>query len=477
MLRDHAPFLVFVVSVAAAAWHGGLWPGLLALVLGTVVGTYFFTDPLYTFALPDPAEQLDVVLFLAVGVLLSAQMEAMHLARRRVEAQRAQLEEQIRRREEAEEALRQADVRKQEFLATLAHELRNPLVPIRNSLEILRMQGSHDRGMQAIRDVIERQVRFMGRIIDDLLDSSRIAQNKLQLLTERIALATVVDQAVETSRPFIEAAGHLLTVNLPARPVYLEADPTRLAQVLVNLLNNAAKYTEQGGRISLTAERNGGEVLVRITDNGLGIPTNVLPRLFDMYMQVDQSLKRSQGGLGLGLPLVQRLVKMHGGSVEAHSDGPGKGSEFVVRLPVALGKPDVELMPGGDGATQAPTTCRVLIVDDLKDSADSLAMMLRLMGHEVFTAYDGEEAIAAAARLKPDIVLLDIGMPKLNGIDICRRIRQQPWGKSMVLVAQTGLGQEEDKRRFEEAGFNHHLVKPVDPMAIEKLLTEFRAAV
>jgi signal transduction histidine kinase len=339
VLRDHAQLLVFVMAVAVAAWHGGLWPGVLATVLSTAAGMYFFTEPLYTFSLPNPAEQLDVVLFLGVALLVSAAMEAMHSSHRRAEVQRKQLEEQYRKREEAEEALRQADRRKDEFLATLAHELRNPLAPICNSVQLLRLIGPAEPDVEEVRDVIERQVSYMTRIIEDLLDMSRIAQNKLQLRTERIALAEVVQRAVETSRPLVEAAGHQLTVNLPPEAIYLDADPTRLAQVFVNLLNNAAKYTEQGGRISLTAERNGGDAFVRIKDNGVGIAADVLPHLFEMYMQIDQSLKRSQGGLGLGLPLVQRLVHRHGGSVEAFSDGPGKGSEFVVRLPAALEQP------------------------------------------------------------------------------------------------------------------------------------------
>jgi signal transduction histidine kinase/CheY-like chemotaxis protein len=476
VLRDHAQFLLFIVGVAVAAWHGGLWPGLLATFLGTAAGSYFFTEPRHTFYLANVAEQVDAVLFVGVALLISAGMEAMQSSNRRVVRQRRQVEEQNRRLEEVEAALKQVDRQKQEFLATLAHELRNPLVPIRTSVQILRLKGSHDSESKEIWNVIERQVSYIGRIVDDLLDTSRIAQNKLQLRTERIALAAVVEQAVEISGPFIAAAGHELSVKLPSIPVHLEADPTRLVQVFINLLNNAAKYTERGGRISVTAEQSGREVVVNVTDNGVGIGADALPHLFDMYMQVEHSLKRSQGGLGLGLPLVRRLVHLHGGSVAAHSDGPGKGSEFTVRLPLANMKPAETEVLDLSGMSQPATKRRLLIVDDLQDSADSLAIMLRLLGHEVDTAYDGLAAVAAAAKFRPEVVLMDIGMPKLNGFDACRQIREQPWGKSMILIAQTGLEEQEDKQKSEEAGFTCHLVKPVDPAAIEQVLTELRSA-
>jgi signal transduction histidine kinase len=339
VLQTHAQLLVFVVAVTAAAWHGGLWPGLLATVLGMAAGTFFFTEPLYSFWLPDPAERVDVMLFLAASVVISSAMEAMHQSRRRVEHQRTLLEEHNRRREEAEEALRLADRRKDEFLATLAHELRNPLAPILNSLELLRLIGPADPEVQEVRDIVQRQVSYMRLIIDDIMDTSRIAQNKLQLHTERLTLQSIIERAIETSRPMIAAAGHRLVVHVPAQPIYLEADPTRLAQILINLLNNAAKYTEQGGTITLSGERIDSQVIVRIEDNGVGIPADALGHLFEMYSQVDGSLKRSQGGLGLGLPLVQRLVHRHGGTVEAHSDGPGKGSTFVVRLPACVEQP------------------------------------------------------------------------------------------------------------------------------------------
>jgi len=320
------------------------------------------------------------------------------------------------------------------------------------------------------------------RLVDDLLDVSRITRGKIELRKERVELAAVVASAVETSRPLIEASGHELTVTLPPEPIPLDADLTRLAQVFSNLLNNAARYTEQGGHIWLTAELASGgrqppdEVVVKVRDTGLGIPADMLPKIFEMFTQVDRSLERSQGGLGIGLTLVKRLVEMHGGSVEARSDGPSQGSEFTVRLPVAVASASPQPQPPkGEGEKTAdPAGRRILVVDDNKDSADSLSMMLRITGMEVRTAYDGLEAVAAAAAFNPDVVFLDIGLPKLNGYEAARRIREQPWGKDMVLVAVTGWGQEVDRRRSQEAGFNAHMVKPVDPAALQQMLAALK---
>jgi PAS domain S-box-containing protein len=374
-------------------------------------------------------------------------------------------------RKHAEQALRDADRRKDEFLATLAHELRNPLAPIRNAVQILQAKGPLIPELQWARGVIARQVQVMARLLEDLLDVSRISRNKLELRKEWVELAAVLDTAVETSRPVIDAGGHELAVTLPPEPIRLEADPVRLAQVFANLLNNAAKYTEEGGRIRLSVERQGGDVLVSVKDSGIGIAAELLPRIFEIFSQAKPALVRSQGGLGIGLSLVKGLVELHGGGIEARSGGPGRGSEFVVRLPVAAGTPVQEpARPGeDDGRLPAPKR-RILIVDDNHDSADSLARLLKVMGHEVGTAYDGEQAVEAAEALRPEVALLDIGMPKLNGYDACRRIREQPWGQGMFLIALTGWGQEEDRRRTEEAGFNHHVVKPVDLAVLMKLL-------
>jgi signal transduction histidine kinase/PAS domain-containing protein len=368
-------------------------------------------------------------------------------------------------------ALKESDCRKDEFLAILAHELRNPLAPIRNAVQIYRAKGPSVPELQWATDVIDRQVHQMTRLVDDLLDVSRITTGKIELRKERVELAVVVNSAVEASRPLIEKWGHGLTVTIPPQPIQIEVDPTRMAQVLSNLLNNAAKYMDQGGRIWVIAERQSGHVLIRVKDTGIGIPTETLLRIFDMFTQVDRSSERSEGGLGIGLTLVQRLVEMHGGTVEARSDGPEKGSEFVVRLAVAEvkdQKPQGAACEGEKGA--APTGRRILVVDDNRDAADSLGMLLRMMGNEVHTAHDGLEAIGAAAAFQPDMVLLDLGLPKLNGYEAARRIRAQDGGTDMVLVAVTGWGQEDDRRRSKEAGFDHHMTKPVEFDALQKLL-------
>ncbi len=367
--------------------------------------------------------------------------------------------------------LSEADRRKDEFLAMLAHELRNPLAPLRNGLQIMRLSSGSGTAAEQARAMMERQLGQMVHLVDDLLDVSRISRGKLELRKERVELAAVLNNAVETSRPLIDSSGHQLTVRLPSEPVLVDADVTRLGQVFANLLQNAAKYSERGGRIGLTAERQGSDVAVSVTDTGVGIPPDMLPRIFDMFAQVDRSLERSQGGLGIGLTLVKRLVEMHGGSVEAKSEGHGRGSEFVVRLPVVSSLVEEVEPPTETGQPICPSAqCRILVADDNEDSAASLAMMLQIMGNEVRTAKDGLQAVEAAAAFQPDVILLDIGMPRLNGYEACRRIREQPGGQKAVLIALTGWGQDEDKRRSAEAGFHHHLVKPVDPAALGELL-------
>ena len=382
----------------------------------------------------------------------------------------------ITERKQAEEALKSADRRKDEFLATLAHELRNPLAPLRNSLQLMRIPGTDPAAAQQALDTMERQVDQLVRLVDDLLDAARISRGKIELRKERLELSDAVHKATEICRPLAENLEHVVDVSLPREPVYLDADPVRLAQVFSNLLNNACKYTEPGGRIWLTAERQGSDVLVSVKDSGIGIPHDMLPRIFEMFTQVDQSLERSQGGLGIGLTLVKQLVEMHEGTVEASSEGPGLGSEFVVRLPLAAEKQAASNPTTPTASKQATTARRILVVDDNKDSADSLARLLRISGHETRLAYDGLEGVHAAQEFRPEIVMLDIGMPELNGFDACRRIREQAWGQMMVLVALTGWGQEEDRRKSKEAGFDHHLVKPVDFNALLKLLSELRPA-
>ncbi|HEX7034302.1 MAG TPA: PAS domain S-box protein [Pseudomonadales bacterium] len=373
----------------------------------------------------------------------------------------------------AEERLKEADRRKDEFLATLSHELRNPLAPLRHALEIVKRSPNDDVMLRDARDAMERQVGQMARLIDDLLDVSRITHDKLTLRRERISLAEVVHQAVETTRPAIETPRHALTVRLPEEPVWLQADPVRLAQVLGNLLSNAAKYMAPGGCVTLRAERQRDEVEITVRDQGEGIPADQLEQIFEMFAQADCSLDRSRGGLGIGLTLVKRLVEMHGGSVRAESDGPGTGSTFVVRLPTVGAAPraaEPEAPPArraGAGASH-----RVLVVDDNRDSAASLATLLRLTGHATETAFDGAEAIEAAARFRPSVILLDLGLPRLSGYEVCREIRRRAWGRDIAMIAVTGWGQEQDRQRSREAGFDEHLVKPVDLAAIENLLAE-----
>ncbi len=378
----------------------------------------------------------------------------------------------VTQRVRQEEALKDADRRKDEFLATLAHELRNPLAPLRNGLQILRLSRGDAAAADRAMGMMDRQLGQMVHLVDDLLDVSRITRGKLHLRRDRVELAAVVRNAVEASRPLVEAAGHRLAVSLPPEPVHLDADPTRLAQVLSNLLTNAAKYTERGGDIRLAAERRGDGVVVSVRDTGIGIAAEHLPRLFEMFSQVDSALERSPGGLGIGLALVRGLVEMHGGTVEARSEGRGRGSEFVVRLPLPGDPPAGPARADDDsGPAAARPRRRVLVADDNRDAADSLAEMLRLFGHEVHAAHDGREAVEAAAWFRPEVALLDIGMPRLNGYEAARLIREQADRRRVVLVAVTGWGQEDDRRRGAEAGFDAHLTKPVAPADLDRLLT------
>ncbi|MEO8031772.1 MAG: PAS domain S-box protein [Gemmatimonadota bacterium] len=365
-------------------------------------------------------------------------------------------------------ALQESDQRKDEFLAILAHELRNPLAPIRNSVQVLRGKAPPIPEVQWAADVIDRQVSQMTRLVDDLLDISRITSGKVQLRRELLALATAVQSAVDGSRPLIDSARHEFTVRMPAEPVYLMADLTRLSQVILNLLNNAAKYTNPGGRIWLTVEAKGAQVEIRVKDTGIGIDAGMLPRIFDMFTQDDRSLERSQGGLGIGLTLVRQLVEMHGGTVRASSAGAGQGSEFVVTLPVEQGA----TAPGPaepDTGVAAASSRRILVVDDNRDSADSLSMLLGMLGNDVRAVHDGLDAVRVAGEFRPEIILLDIGLPKLNGYDAAIRIRQL-LGRSVVLVALTGWGQQADRRRSRDAGFDHHMTKPVDVEALRRLV-------
>jgi len=371
----------------------------------------------------------------------------------------------------AEERLKEAHRRKDEFIATLAHELRNPLSPIRFSVEICRSQTDSENRDWAL-DVVDRQVTQMSRLLDDLLDISRISYGKLTLRPELVDLSRIVASAAETSQPLRDEAGQSLHLDLPADRIFLHADPVRLEQIFANLLNNAAKYGGQGSEVRLTATTHDSELVVSIRDNGAGIPANRLSDIFETFSQVRTSTSNSHGGLGIGLSLVKGLVSLHGGRVEARSRGLGHGSEFLVHLPLAPGgaledEPVAEGAPFADGGE----ALRLLVADDLADSADSLSAFFRNRNHKVRTAYDGEQALAEARSFRPDVILLDIGMPRLDGHEVCRRIRDEPWGKDVFIIAITGWGQESDRKLTMDAGFDHHLVKPVEINELLSIVT------
>lgn len=379
-------------------------------------------------------------------------------------------------RERLVQELKEQDRRKDEFLATLAHELRNPLAPLRNGLHLLKALGSPNPGAARSIEMMERQLAQMVHLIDDLMDLSRISRGQIELRRERLQLADALQQALEMSRPHLEAKGQELTLDLPATPIYLDGDRTRLAQVVANLLNNAAKYTPRGGHVWLSARRHGDEVTISVRDNGVGIAPEMLPKVFDMFAQVDRSLEKTQGGLGIGLSLVKRLVQLHGGTVEVHSAGIGQGTEFTVCLPVVLeafltARSGAEVEHAPTSSSPNGSSRRILVVDDNRDAAETLAEILSVHGDELRTAYDGLEALEVGARFQPDVVLLDIGMPRMNGYEAAQAMRREPWGQAATLIALTGWGQPQDRQRSQEAGFNHHLVKPVEPEALLKLLS------
>jgi signal transduction histidine kinase len=372
------------------------------------------------------------------------------------------------------DALQEADRRKDEFLATLAHELRNPLAPLRHGLDILRKNpDSAEAGV--LREMMDRQLVHLVRLIDDLLDVSRVSQGKIELRKDTIRAEDVVRAAIEASRPLIDSAGHTLITDIPAEPIWLDADLTRLAQVVGNLLNNAAKYTPEGGRIAVSLRRDTGEAVIAVTDNGLGIPADMQSKVFQLFAQIDHHLDRARGGLGIGLALVRQLVAMHGGSVTAESAGIGKGSTFTVRIPMAA---TAGTMPEAERAAppQAQTRAlKVLVVDDNDVVAQTVGWMLEAIGHDYHIVHDGRQALQAAREFRPDVILLDIGLPVMDGYEVCRGLRQDEAFKHTPIIAQTGWGQDRDKARASEAGFDHHLVKPVALDDLERLLAEVTA--
>jgi PAS domain S-box-containing protein len=386
------------------------------------------------------------------------------------------LREEVETRRRLEEELQQhvkelahANRQKNEFLAMLAHELRNPLAPLRNALHLLKMLGGEGQaGRQAV-GMMDRQLQHLVHLVDDLMDVSRIVSGKIDLRPAPSDLAAIVRRAVEIAQPVIDSHGHELILSLPPEPVALDADVVRLAQVFSNLLTNAAKYSPRAGRIWLSAGRDEDGVVVRVRDEGMGITAEMLPRVFDLFVQADHSLARTQGGLGVGLTLVRRLVEMHGGTIEARSEGPGKGSEFIVRLP-ARGEPRPAALSEPAAAAKKPDSRRVLVVDDNVDAAESAAALLRLWGHEVRTVHDGPSVLQVVREFRPHVLLLDVGLPGMTGYDVARQLREQEESGSMVLAAMTGYSQDDDARRSQEAGFHVHLIKPLDPLKLETLV-------
>jgi PAS domain S-box-containing protein len=380
--------------------------------------------------------------------------------------QRFNMEQALR---QSEEALREADQRKNEFLALLAHELRNPLAPIRYAVALGKRLGRTPEQQQRSDEIIERQVEHMSRLLDDLLDVSRITRGAIELKKSRVELTSVVASAIEAVRPLLDTKRHSLTLDLPKEPLRLETDPVRLAQILSNLLINAAKYTDPNGQIELRARREGMQIVIGVRDNGIGISAEMMPRLFTLFSQARPALERSEGGLGIGLALVRGLVGLHGGKVEAHSEGSNRGSEFIVRLPIGAELPAADAKPQEDRCSSG-AALKLLLADDNRDAAETCAMLLESEGHRVHQAHDGQQALELAERYRPDALLLDIGMPDMNGYQLAQQIRSAEWGKQMLLIAVTGWGQADDKRRAREAGFDHHLVKPIDIQQLRSLL-------
>ncbi|MFN2571104.1 MAG: PAS domain S-box protein [Gemmatimonadales bacterium] len=382
----------------------------------------------------------------------------------------------ITERKRADEALKDANRRKDEFLATLAHELRNPLAPLQHGLEIMRLSRGNGKAVEQARMRMERQLGHLVRLVDDLLDVGRITHGKVELKKARVELATILEDAIQVSRPLIEQAGHELRVTLPDQPVYLTADVTRLAQIFANVLNNAAKFTNRGGKIRVVAQRDAASVTISVRDNGMGIAREFLPQVFELFTQADHSLERSRSGLGIGLTLVKGLVELHGGTIEVKSDGLGAGTEVLVRLPISQPAVATDEVAQDGGRTGEIAPLRMLVVDDQPDNANALKELLELLGHEAHSLHDGLEAVNAAAAFRPDVIFLDIGMPKVNGYDAARRIREQPWSKRMTLVALTGWGEEHHKAQSQAAGFDFHLTKPLGIARLESLLASVSAA-
>lgn len=504
VLGESVPYLQFFPAVMIAAWYGGVGPGLLATFLSALLADFLFLSPRYSLGLSDAGQALSMAFFVAIGATISGLCEALHSSRRQAEDAALELRqllqeretillalEQERKRLEAlseqvqtqyEEMAVQAEemqlqneellVQEQQrtnFLAMLAHELRNPLTPIVAAAEILDTRGLTDPNLERQREVIARQAGHLSRMVDDLLDVSRVTLGKIALRPEPVEVAAMVEQALQICQALIEERRHELRVTLPRSTLRVEADPTRLVQILCNLLNNAARYTPAGGRIHLSICNEASNAVIRVTDNGQGIAPEMLPRVFDLFTQADQSAERPHGGLGVGLTLVRSLVEQHGGKVEAKSEGIGKGSELIVSLPAltTTSESEAPLLDPLD-APEGPT--RVLVVDDHREAAETLTELLTLWGHDAEAVFGGREAVEALARVRPDLVLMDIGMPGLDGYAAAGKIREHELGRDLTLVAVTGYGQPADRERALACGFDHHVTKPVAPEQLRHLV-------
>jgi signal transduction histidine kinase/CheY-like chemotaxis protein len=471
--------LAFLFAVLAAGLIGGWKPAMLATLVCLVNERFFFTSPQHSFSIPSGSDTMRILVYGASGIAISLLCEGLQRAWGRVAERQRQLErEMVERLAVAQERLhlvdqlRQADRRKDEFLATLAHELRNPLAPLSNALELWRFAKNNPEQLDELRGMMQRQVRQMSRLIDDLLDVSRISRGKISLRIERVELRALVNAAVESVKPVIAANNQRLEISLPQEPVFVQGDATRISQVVGNVLNNAAKYTSERGQIWLSVSRQGTKACLSIRDTGCGIPPDHLSSIFEMFQQVDQTLDRSQGGLGIGLTLAKRLIEMHGGTIRAESDGPGQGSEFSIMLPAIAAEDngEAEQAPSAAAPPEVPRR-RILVVDDVHESAQTLARMLQTVGQEVATAHDGSAALAHVREHRPEVVFLDIAMPGMNGYEVARRIRASNEIEAPILVALTGYGQDDDRRRAQEAGFDFHVTKPASIEQLTSLLS------
>jgi len=458
-LRDSVPYITLYGAVAIAVWFGGVGPAVLSLILGYAIVKVRYIEPRGVLAIEGATGLLELGLFALSCALIIVLGEAMRRVRDRYRASEAELKERARQ-------LQRADTNKSQFLAVMSHELRNPLAPLRTGLELLRLQRD-DPATRETHDMMERQIAQLTRLIDDLLDVSRMDRGKLELRSERVPIEAVLRTAIDTAKPNIDAKGHALVARYPPRPLYVEGDPVRLSQVVSNLLNNAAKFTPPRGHIELSAREEAGHVVVSVADNGIGIAAEHLKEVFDMFVQLDTANVTAAGGLGLGLTLARSIVERHRGSIEARSPGRGRGSQFIVRLPLAAPPAPEKRTPAP--AKEAAARRRVLVVDDNVDAAQTLAQYLRMDGHRVESALDGEAALRIAEVLHPDVAFIDLNMPRMDGVEVAKRLRVTSWGRSARLVALTGMGQQADIARTREAGFDDHITKPADLKRLSRL--------